>query len=401
MKTVAAGLALVLPDGMALFLKRAPGHDYPGTWCFPGGMLETNEPPLIGAIRETREETSYIAPEDAPEPTLINDGRYATFKQRVGSQFIPTLDNENIGWAWAPLDAPPEPLHPGVKDTLVLIAKDNAMPVMMATTPNAGMPAFAGARKKLKEAADGAEDMTPEKWRDFVGGLLEFFAEEAGEPEHAEDALTGKETAEGKLTEKDKGQIGRVGSEHREEMPAGAFLMPASRKYPVKEKQGGDWAYSRKLLLAAAREARMHGHESLAVRADAIRKREFAGAQDEWNEGDHPRDESGEFSFTGGGKTIPSRPDAFHGSGQAFEGGKYGGKKDPLYLTTKPAEAAGFAKGEHLGGEGGSPQAAQLPINAGESSQDRRRALNGDGEWRRSRRRSQHSHQGRIGKGRV
>lgn len=56
---------------------------------------------------------------------------------------------------------------------------------------------------------------------------------------------------------------------------ANVFLEPASRKYPVKEKEGGEWKWSRKLLLAAAREARMHGDELLAKRADEIRAREF------------------------------------------------------------------------------------------------------------------------------
>jgi hypothetical protein len=244
-------------------------------------MLESKEPPLVGAIRETREETGFIAPEDAEEPTLVDgDGFYALFKQRIRSPFIPTLDNENVAYAWAPLDAPPEPLHPGLRETIPLLAKDSAMP--MVTTPNAGMPAFAGARKRIEDAMETADDMTPEGWRGLVNGLMEFFAEEAAEPEHVAADRDAEPHDNGeKLTERDRQQIGRVGTEHREEMPGGAFLMPASRKYPVKEKQGGDWAYSRKLLVAAAREARMHGHEALADRADTIRKREFGGAEDE------------------------------------------------------------------------------------------------------------------------
>jgi 8-oxo-dGTP pyrophosphatase MutT (NUDIX family) len=332
MSAEAAGLALVLPDKMTLFLKRAAGHDHPLTWSLPGGMLEPKEPPEIGAIRETREETGWMAPEGTAAPTLIDgSGFYAIYRQRINSPFIPTLDHENIAYAWAPLDAPPEPLHPGLRDTIHLIAEDAAMPI--ATTPNAGMPAFAGARKRLQEAMDTADDMTPEGWRGLVNGLMEFFAEEAAEEEHqAQDAPFGSKIhmprnlnitsrlerterdakeikknglkssgeqpreadgkfagtggrdespeAAGKLTKRDKSEIGRVGSGHREEMPAAAFLMPSSRKYPVKEKQGDDWAYNRKLLLAAAREARMHGHEALAARADTIRKREFGGAED-------------------------------------------------------------------------------------------------------------------------
>ncbi len=62
-------------------------------------------------------------------------------------------------------------------------------------------------------------------------------------------------------------------------MPESAFLQPAERKYPVKEKTDGEWSYDRDLLLAAAREARMHGHADIAARADAIRKREFGSAK--------------------------------------------------------------------------------------------------------------------------
>lgn len=79
----------------------------------------------------------------------------------------------------------------------------------------------------------------------------------------------------GKLTTQEREEANRTPNE-REEMPGSAFLEPASRKYPVKEKRDGKWVYSRDLLLAAAREARMHGHDDLASRADAIRKRAFA-----------------------------------------------------------------------------------------------------------------------------
>ena len=84
----------------------------------------------------------------------------------------------------------------------------------------------------------------------------------------------------GSLSEAERRSAGRVGSEHREEEPEGAFLEPASRKYPVKEKRDGVWKYDRGLLVAAARRARMEGNEALAKRADAIREREFGGAAD-------------------------------------------------------------------------------------------------------------------------
>lgn len=79
----------------------------------------------------------------------------------------------------------------------------------------------------------------------------------------------------GKLSEQTRARIGTPGSKTREEMPVGAFLLGAERKYPVKLKSGGQWKYDRALLLAAARRARLNGEESLAQRADRIRIREF------------------------------------------------------------------------------------------------------------------------------
>ena len=86
-----------------------------------------------------------------------------------------------------------------------------------------------------------------------------------------------KEHDEGKLSEKEQATASQH-VEHRENMPESAFLEPGERKYPVKEKQDGEWKYDRNLLLAAAREARMHGHEELAAHADKIREREFGSA---------------------------------------------------------------------------------------------------------------------------
>lgn len=101
------------------------------------------------------------------------------------------------------------------------------------------------------------------------------------DPRHVADKLRKHlgldEGPGGSLSRSEKNSAGRVGSEHRENEPEDIFLEPGSRKYPVKVKREGEWKYDRGLLVAAAREARMHGHESLAKRADAIRKREFSG----------------------------------------------------------------------------------------------------------------------------
>src|SRR6185312_7301489 len=86
----------------------------------------------------------------------------------------------------------------------------------------------------------------------------------------------GKDAPSGKLNEKEESEANKSHGA-REDQPSDVFLEPESRKYPVKTEQGGSWKYDRDLLLAAAREARMHGHEDLARRADAIRAKEFGG----------------------------------------------------------------------------------------------------------------------------
>ncbi len=91
-----------------------------------------------------------------------------------------------------------------------------------------------------------------------------------------------EENPHGKLTSQEKSEASKSHGE-REDMPADVFLEPGARKYPCKEKRDGEWVYSRDLLLAAAREARMHGHESLAARADAIRNREFGAKAKDCN----------------------------------------------------------------------------------------------------------------------
>jgi hypothetical protein len=74
-----------------------------------------------------------------------------------------------------------------------------------------------------------------------------------------------------KLSDTMRSEIGEVGSKHREDMPADAFLLGKERKYPVKVKGAdGKWTYSKKLLEAAASRARMMGRTDLAARADAI-----------------------------------------------------------------------------------------------------------------------------------
>lgn len=98
-------------------------------------------------------------------------------------------------------------------------------------------------------------------------------------PMHPAVQQTIEDAANGKLSQQERATASPHEA-HREGMPDDAFLEPGEKKYPVKVKRDGAWHYDRDLLLAAAREARMHHHEALAARADTIRKREFEGGSD-------------------------------------------------------------------------------------------------------------------------
>lgn len=116
----AGGILLLDTEGRVLFLKRSKGSDMPGTWCFPGGKVEDGEDVLTAAVRECKEETGY----DADPKTLRywtqrckDDVDFTTYLCKGVATFAPHLgpdDNpEHVAYAWAPIDSPPEPLHPG------------------------------------------------------------------------------------------------------------------------------------------------------------------------------------------------------------------------------------------------------------------------------------------------
>lgn len=157
----AAGILFLDPDKQVLFLKRGPGGDYPAMWAFPGGHLEGEESLEECAKREAKEElgtypSSALAvltrsitlgheiaalaavdggvepggslPAEAPPipplatPAPITD--FTTYLQLVKEQFAPKLSGEHVGWAWAPADQPPLPLHPGCAIALERLVMD-------------------------------------------------------------------------------------------------------------------------------------------------------------------------------------------------------------------------------------------------------------------------------------
>lgn len=158
----AAGILIIDKQGLALFIKRGPGSDMPGLWCIPGGRLEDGEDAQTAAIREVQEEAGYaadpkalsvwtrrVSPREttgaAPTPppggkvtpeaieAISQQGSqvtqlageqvdFTTFILKDVEHFEPVLgpvdSPEHVAYAWAPVDQPPEPLHPGVQIAL-------------------------------------------------------------------------------------------------------------------------------------------------------------------------------------------------------------------------------------------------------------------------------------------
>ena len=126
-KSRAAGIAYVDPDGRALFLKRSGEGDAAGTWCFPGGGIEAGETAEDAAVRESHEECGanpYGARSLLAHTPMQGGGHYTTFAQPVKHAFTPRLNGEHTEHVWAPLGQPPEPLHPGVRQALSGMAMD-------------------------------------------------------------------------------------------------------------------------------------------------------------------------------------------------------------------------------------------------------------------------------------
>jgi 8-oxo-dGTP pyrophosphatase MutT (NUDIX family) len=107
-----AGVQVVNPDGLMLFVKRADT----GQWAFPGGHIEHGETPDEAAARECFEETGY-KPDDVKHiSTLTTNGvKFHTYRHQADTHFEPRLCNEHTGYAWCDPDFPPKPLHPGIK----------------------------------------------------------------------------------------------------------------------------------------------------------------------------------------------------------------------------------------------------------------------------------------------
>jgi 8-oxo-dGTP pyrophosphatase MutT (NUDIX family) len=103
-----------------LFLLRNDDRN-PGNWGIPGGKIEHDETLFEGIERECVEELNFF-PKDAkliPIQKFVNNSFiYHTFYCSIDDEFIPTLNDEHIGYCWVKVGSYPKPLHPGLFNTI-------------------------------------------------------------------------------------------------------------------------------------------------------------------------------------------------------------------------------------------------------------------------------------------
>lgn len=94
-----------------------------GTWGIPGGKLHSDENVMSGINRELTEELGsfpdilkYIPLETFT--SMDEEFKYHSYIFVIQNEFIPTLNSEHSGYAWAELEKYPRPLHPGVWNTI-------------------------------------------------------------------------------------------------------------------------------------------------------------------------------------------------------------------------------------------------------------------------------------------
>ena len=93
------------------------------TWGMPGGKLHSDENTMTGLMRELKEELGNV-PEilkHIPLETFTSmDGefKYHSFIFVIADEFIPKLNSEHSGYAWAKLEKYPKPLHPEIFSSL-------------------------------------------------------------------------------------------------------------------------------------------------------------------------------------------------------------------------------------------------------------------------------------------
>jgi 8-oxo-dGTP pyrophosphatase MutT (NUDIX family) len=105
-----------------LFLLRNNGKTA-GTWGIVGGRKEDTDATTFDALkREIQEEIGSMpdVKKTIPLELFVSKDEkffYHTYLMIVDDEFMPILNDEHSGWAWADMDRSPKPLHQGLKSS--------------------------------------------------------------------------------------------------------------------------------------------------------------------------------------------------------------------------------------------------------------------------------------------
>ncbi|EPT4023372.1 NUDIX domain-containing protein [Enterobacter roggenkampii] len=100
------GSGIMFRQGKFVFLIQRSDD---GTWCPPGGTVESGELAIDAARREVLEEVGYQY--DGPLTPHSVYGDYLTFRAEVPERFEAKLNDESLAAGWFHIDDLPKPLH--------------------------------------------------------------------------------------------------------------------------------------------------------------------------------------------------------------------------------------------------------------------------------------------------